>query len=264
MPYSTSNAASWASAAAPADTARFVRASNLRIARTSGDRMRAACTEARRLEPGVFIDYIPMGARWRCMWVSNSVTNILHDPARGDLLWVGINAPPLDRCALRDSPLYVCRQCITNSVYEVVIYSQLRWQHRNGIIWTSEGWWYIDSEVANEWIDAARTEWHTLAPVAYGRCLRKVDRGEAWRLVTSKSMTKEEFLEWLDQRAWDNGQEDVGKDVETWSEESVWWPVGALKEDLCVRVDTLTTVEVDKGWAQIEAFLEGDGPEPAL
>ena len=131
-------------------------------------------------------------------------------------------------------------------------------------MWTSEGRWYIDSDVVDNWLEAARAEWHTLAPTSYGRCLRSVDKEEAWELVTSKSMSKEEFMEWLDQRAWDNGQEDVAVETENWSEPDVWWPCGALSEDLCVRVDTVVMREVEEGWPRLEAFLEGEGPAPEL
>ena len=91
MPYLSST---WSGAAVPADTCGFIRASNARISRARGDRFRAAAAEARRIEPGVAIDYIPQGQRWRCNRASSSITDVLHDPARGDLLWVGIAAPP--------------------------------------------------------------------------------------------------------------------------------------------------------------------------
>ena len=107
-------------------------------------------------------------------------------------------------------------------------------------------------------------EWHTVTPTSYGCCLREVDGMESFQLVMERSMTKEEFFEWPDQWAWDNGQEDVGVQVNEWPEELVWWPCGALKKDLCVRVDTLKTVEVDEGWSRLEAFLEGKGPAPCF
>ena len=107
MPYLSSNVSAWASSVTPSDEQRLTRLSDARIARTSGDRLRAARTEARRLETGVALDYIPQGQRWRCQWISNSITDILHDPARGDLLWVGIAAPPLSARALFDTKLYV-------------------------------------------------------------------------------------------------------------------------------------------------------------
>ena len=65
MPY-LSNTTTWSGAAVPADTQGFIRASNTRISRAHGDRFRAAAAEARRIEPGVAIDYIPQGQRWRC------------------------------------------------------------------------------------------------------------------------------------------------------------------------------------------------------
>ena len=91
-----------------------------------------------------------------------------------------------------------------------------------------------------------------------------MDREEVFCLERERSMSKGEFFEWLDQRAWDNGQEDVGVQVDKWLEESVWWPCGALKEDLCVRVDTLTITEVDEGWSHLEAFLEDEGLAPSI
>ena len=109
MPY-LSSPTTWSGAVVPANTLRFVRASNARISRACRDRFRATAAEAQRIEPGVAIDYIPQGQRWRCSWVSNSITDVLHDPARGDLLWVGIAAPPLTGRALFDTKLYVCRQ----------------------------------------------------------------------------------------------------------------------------------------------------------
>ena len=38
----------------------------------------------------------------------------------------------------------------------------------------------------------------------------------------------------------------------------------ALREDQCVRVDTVVVREVEEGWSRLEAFLEGEGPAPAL
>ena len=37
---------------------------------------------------------------------------------------------------------------------------------------------------------------------------------EVWDLMISRSMTKEQFGEWLDQRAWDNAQEQLDEDME--------------------------------------------------
>ena len=110
---------------------------------------------------------------------------MLHNPARGNLLWVGIASPPLTGWALFETKLYVCCQCVAVSVYEVVIYLQLRWQLQNRIMWTSKGCWYIKSDVVDNWLDAMRAEWHTLTPTSYSCCLREVVRMEVFQLVTS-------------------------------------------------------------------------------
>jgi hypothetical protein len=207
------NYATRAQAAARAAAAN-VRKSGLvasRLAKREDSRsFEASRLLAKEYDPEAHLDYIPMGSRWELVWIDDKT---LHDPRRGDLMWVGEWARPATAAAMQRVKLFVCRQCVAGDVYTVVTESKKRWAHRQGVQWTAEGRWYIDHEVVEDWMKQAREEWKTMVPAMYDGALKDVDMNEVWRLVTEKAMSKEQFLDWLDQRASENAAEQLSADM---------------------------------------------------
>lgn len=62
----------------------------------------------------------------------------------------------------------------------------------------------VDWETVSGWMLEAREEWKTQVPEMYDGQITACDMDEVWSLMIHRGMTKEQFCEWLSQRAWDN------------------------------------------------------------
>lgn len=201
---------------------------------------------AKRLDPTATIDYIRFNQRWALKWVGEDT---LHDPRRGDLLWVGDAAHPKTPWELKDARLYTCRQCVSTDVHDVVVKSEERWRHRGGVQWTSDGRWYIDHDTVNVWMEDAKREWRKEAGESWWRCMRKADWDQVYTVVREGGFSKADFMEWLDQRAWDRGMD--------WSVEDGASP--ATEEGVPSSSDQErepSVYDLDMGWERLEGFLE--------
>lgn len=162
---------------------------------------------ARGIDPSANLDYIPVKDQGLCQWIDDK---ILHNPSRGDLMWVGDARRPTTAYALRSTKLFVCRQCVSSDIQDVVLKSKERWQHRYGMQWTSDGCWYIDNDEVQRWMGEAREEWRREVGESWYRCLDKKDWAEAYDKMLGGLLDRGSFMDWMDQQAWDRGMEDDG------------------------------------------------------
>ena len=111
------------------------------------------------------------------------------------------------------------------------------------------------------------------AGTSWEACLHKEDWMDAMDLVFSGAQRRE-FLEWLDQRAWDRGMEDLGSNVAelVLEEEEIDPRVGVYASPASsggaeADMESLEEEEpyenLDLGYERLESFLER-GPNPLL
>ena len=199
------------------------------------------------IDPSARLDYIPRKERTACEWIDE---RILHDPARGDLMWVGGAKQPRSGWDLLKTRLFVCRQCVSSDIHDVVLKSKERWQHRNGVHWTNEGRWYIDSDTVERWVEQEKEKWKQAVGESWVRCLRKEDWKKAYDMVLGGLLDRGTFMEWLDQTAWNRGMEDIESSCGDMEEGEV------EEEPVEPVVEETPAHELDMGWERLEAFLE--------
>lgn len=208
---------------------------------------------AKRIDPTANLDYIPYKERGMCEWIDDK---ILHDPTRGDLMWVGSAERPESIHGIRKTKLFICRQCVSSDIHDVVLKSKERWQHRNGVQWSSDGRWYIDHELVEKWVADARKECMQQVGESWDRCIDTEDWKKAYEKVCGGLLDRKSFMEWLDQRAWDRGMEG------SWGTPSSGSDGGEadmeeLEEEGEVPASSSDSVyNLDMGWERLEAALE--------
>lgn len=168
---------------------------------------------AHELDPTATLDYIPMKYRTECKWSADGKT--IEDPKRGALTWVGEDfEKPLMELALKRTKLFVCRQCVATTVYTVVTRSKEMWRKgTESIRWADDGRWWIDHEVVQTWIEDAFKEWKTKVPTSYHGTIAYLTTEEVYDLAIVKGLNKKQFLEWVDQKAWDEANNRLEDDM---------------------------------------------------
>ena len=132
---------------------------------------------------------------------------------KGTLEWVGEGEPPIHGEAARRVKHFVCRGYIADTVHRVVVESRRRIAEKAEVEWENERF-KVSWETIGKWIGDAKEEWKSQVPESYAGQITSCDMDEVWDLIISRSMTKEQFGEWLDQRAWDNAQVRLEEDME--------------------------------------------------
>ncbi len=168
-----------------------------------------ACRYAQTLEEGVDLKYIPKGERWRLRWASPTH---LVCPVRGNLLWVGEPGRPEGKDALQNTPLYVVRGCVAGSVKQAVLNSVGKGPR---IKWLDDGDWEVECGTLGDVVDDHLEEWEAQVPEAYWGPVRDLSRSQVFDLILQKNMTKEQFWEYLDHRAWTRANLRLEQDMET-------------------------------------------------
>jgi hypothetical protein len=162
---------------------------------------------AQEIDPSAILDYIPMADRGELTWWMHMKNKewMLHHPRRGDLVWVGmVEEMPRTDEQRKKNKLFICRGCVATDVRTVVVESKKREAAELGIKWNVGEGMVIGWELVNDWMEKAREEWKTLVPESYAGVIKDCDMNEVWDLMINRQMTKDQFMEWLDQRAWDN------------------------------------------------------------
>lgn len=154
-----------------------------------------------------------MKYRTECKWSADGKT--IEDPKRGALTWVGEDfEKPLTELALKRTKLFVCRQCVATTVYTVVTRSKEMWRKgTESIRWADDGRWWIDHEVVQTWIEDAVKEWKAKVPTSYHGTIAYLTSEEVYDLAIVKGLDKKQFLEWVDQKAWDDANNRLEDDM---------------------------------------------------
>ena len=106
----------------------------------------------------------------------------------------------------------------------------------------------------------AREEWRREVGESWHRCVKKEDWERAYEMVLGGLMGRTEFMEWMDQQAWDRGNEEVqGESEGCWNgpyegSEGGEAPMEESEEEGEVPKDGSSAY--DFGWERLEAFLE--------
>ncbi|QRV83887.1 hypothetical protein RhiJN_11903 [Ceratobasidium sp. AG-Ba] len=196
---------------------------------------------AKSLDPTVSLDYIRMGERWDCKWIG---THTLKCPKGGP-------RPESDE-AMQATKLFVIEEWVGDEVEHLVKGVQklkgMSCTHhliRRLEEWEKEGkrkavpkwvedsteWWFRLSdieEMKEEWIRSIGDKGQKMAIVAkaveewcqapdisktYQEVLKEITFGEVIELAEKEKWSKKELLDWLDQKAWDKGNEDLSVDM---------------------------------------------------
>lgn len=133
---------------------------------------------------------------------------VLYHPRLGEMEWVGEERDvPRGEERMKKTKLFVCRGCISGDVRSVVVESRKKEARSLGIKWNVQDGNVIGWPCVDAWMKEAREEWRKQVPESYAGTISDLDMDEAWELITQWKMTKEQFVEWLDQRAWDKANE---------------------------------------------------------
>ncbi|QRW08576.1 Retrotransposable element Tf2 protein [Ceratobasidium sp. AG-Ba] len=190
---------------------------------------------AKSLDPTLTLDYIPMAERWNCRWLA---THTLQCPKRGNLYWA--------------TKLFVIEEWVGSEVEHLVkeVQKVKKMSCTPHLIrkleeWEKEGkekatpkwvensteWWFRLSdieEMKEEWMRSIGDKGQKMAIVArvvkdwcqepdisktYQEVLKEIPFGEVIDLVEKERWSKRELLDWLDQKAWDKGNEDLSVDM---------------------------------------------------
>jgi hypothetical protein len=165
---------------------------------------------AQQIDPGAVLEYIPIKERRSCRWSIEgrgwgAVRHFLRHPVKGELEWVGSRSPPEGARQQKLTKLFVCRGFVADNVKEVVVESRRRLAEMAGVEWETEGMG-VKWETIGEWVRQAKDEWKKQVPEVYVGAITGCDMDEVWDLILARKMSKDQFGEWLDQRAWDNEQ----------------------------------------------------------
>ncbi|QRV82775.1 Retrotransposable element Tf2 protein [Ceratobasidium sp. AG-Ba] len=198
---------------------------------------------AKSLDPGLTLDYIPMAERWNCRWLA---THTLQCPKRGNLYWVGKGPRPESDRAMQAPKLFVIEEWVGSEVEHLVKEVQKHphlikrleeWENQGKEkavpkwVENSTEWWFRLSdieEMKKEWMGSIGDKGQKMAIVArvveewcqapdisksYQEVLKEISFGEVVKLAEKERWSKRELLDWLDQRAWDKGNEDLLVDM---------------------------------------------------
>ena len=175
---------------------------------------------AQQIDPSAVLEYIPMGERSNLKWAPETsgdgwytVTWYCHHPVKGTLEWVGECEAPIYGEVVKRVKHFVCRGYIADTVHRVVVESRRRMAEKAEVKWENKRF-NVSWETIGKWIGDAKEEWKAQVPASYAGQITSCDMDEVWDLMISRSMTKEQFGEWLDQRAWDNAQDQLEEDME--------------------------------------------------
>ncbi|QRW01200.1 Retrotransposable element Tf2 protein [Ceratobasidium sp. AG-Ba] len=198
---------------------------------------------AKSLDPNLTLDYIPMAKRWNCRWLA---THTLQCPKRGNLYWVGKGPRPESDRAMQATKLFVIEEWVGSEVEHLVKEVQKHphlikrleeWENQGKEkavpkwVENSTEWWFRLSdieEMKKEWMGSIGDKGQKMAIVArvveewcqapdisknYQEVLKEISFGEVVELAEKERWSKRELLDWLDQRAWDKGNEDLSVDM---------------------------------------------------
>jgi hypothetical protein len=194
---------------------------------------RGAKKLAAEMDVTAVLDYIPMAERWACYWEHPDDKTILVDPKRGKLEWCGTRAErPGNDGQMQRAKLFVCSGLVGPTVRQVV----------GEMMWRRDGWkaaeelkrrqkrekeeaekiariqewektpitpWGQDDQVRD-----AIAEWKESVAQGYHIFLSGLTPDEVYEVVAHKKTKKEDFLNWLDQYAWDAAQVALEEDME--------------------------------------------------
>ncbi|QRV79740.1 hypothetical protein RhiJN_07755 [Ceratobasidium sp. AG-Ba] len=231
---------------------------------------------AKSLDPNLTLDYIPMAERWNCKWLA---THTLQCPKRGNLYWVNKGPRPESDRAMQATKLFVIEEWVGSEVEHLVKEVQ-NTPHliRRLEEWETEGreratpkwvensteWWFRLSdieEMKEEWMRSIGDKGQKMAIVAravedwcqepdisktYQEGLKEISFGEVIELVEKEKWSKRELLDWLDQKAWDKGNEDLLVDM-----------ADLLLEPLEEDKDWVKLKEEDKDWVKLKEEVWG-------
>ncbi|QRW08587.1 Retrotransposable element Tf2 protein [Ceratobasidium sp. AG-Ba] len=186
---------------------------------------------AKSLDPGLTLDYIPMAERWNCRWLA---THTLQCPKRGHQIivieeWVGSEVEHLvrevqkvkkmswyeDYTRTKDRNDRLIKKSINQFSTPHLIKRLEEWENQGKEkavpkwVENSTEWWFRLSdieEMKKEWMRSLGDKGQKMAIVA-----RVVE--EWFELAEKERWSKRELLDWLDQRAWDKGNEDLSVDM---------------------------------------------------
>ncbi|QRV81327.1 Transposon Tf2-1 polyprotein [Ceratobasidium sp. AG-Ba] len=193
---------------------------------------------AKSLDPNLTLDYIPMAERWNCRWLA---THTLQCPKRGNLYWVSKGPWPESDRAMQATKLFVIEEWVGSEVKhlvkEVQKVKKMKWyedytktKEQNGRLikksvnqfstphlirrleeWEKEG----KEKHVPKWVENSTEWWFQLSDIEEMKkewmreVLKEISFGEVIKLADKKRWSKRELLDWLDQKAWDKGNEDL-------------------------------------------------------
>jgi hypothetical protein len=198
------------------------------------------------------LHYILIEERWGCMWVNDQT---LHCPRLGWLKWVGAEVErPRTTFQQQKTKLFVVDMLVGPTVYQVMAAAVereeekekkekermeriLEWEGpkeewaghkvcsgsaRTGLLMTEEGSWWWKGDKVEERVKGAIEKWKAQVPKSYHGALSALEDKEVYGLVRDREMTEDQFLEWVDQVAWDAAENLLKKDMKKLQVEEGW------------------------------------------
>lgn len=83
----------------------------------------------------------------------------------------------------------------------------------DAVRWADDGRWWIDHEVVQTWVEDAVMAWKKQVPTNYHGTIAYLTSAEVFELVVVKGLNKDQFLEWVDQKAWDDANHRLEEDM---------------------------------------------------
>lgn len=205
--------------------AKRVQLNGVRIGDRTGGTFEESYALAQQYDPGAVLAYIPIAERSECNWSKSSrvwspkygwtgEAWYLEHPKMGRLEWVSCEHPPRFWSDIKRTKLFVCRGYVASDVRTVVVESRIRIAEAAGVKWEDGKGFKVEWDEVNNWMRKAREEWKGQVPSYYNGVLSQLDLDELWELVITRSLTKDQFCEWLNQRAWDRANEMLGLDAD--------------------------------------------------
>jgi hypothetical protein len=174
------------------------REDNLRALRSRPyyDSLDEAKAYAKRLVPGVSLEYIPKKERNINNWIDDRE---YLDPKLGSLHWCD-NKPPKTRSAMAATRMYVMEDLVGASVDAVA--RGIRERSRKGAVARSNTWsWNVEKEVRERVAAVLKKERERL-PGGFWGPMEHVTADKVYGMIVSKEFSEENFLHWVDIQPW--------------------------------------------------------------
>ncbi|KAG9076590.1 hypothetical protein FS749_011594 [Ceratobasidium sp. UAMH 11750] len=122
-------------------------------------------------------------------------------------------------------PMYIVRGCVGPSIKHLV--KATAPDTTSQIERRDDGFW-VSGHTLSEWIHNAIKTWQSQVPSGYWGTIQDLRRDEVYHLIANKTLTKDQFMDWLNQRAWNVAQAQLDADMAALS----MGPAIDLKEQL--------------------------------